>query len=112
MGQRRGVALKKRVPFISVQFSCGALVLILSRVPAFVLCLVIEQSDQEVDVFHSQTEDFILAELLVGWVCGNEFPQLRERPVHVLLPPALAAVGEDTASEFLRRAVIDLHLKV
>lgn len=104
MGQRRSVAPIKRFPFVTVQPGRGALVLILCRVPALVLCLVVEQSDQEVDVLHSQTEDFILAELLVRRVCGDEFPQLGERPVHVLLSPALAAVGEDTASEFLRRA--------
>lgn len=74
--------------------------------------LVIEQSDQEVDVLHSQTKDFILAELLIRWVCGNEFSELRESPVHILLSPALTGVGEDTASKFLRRTVIDLHLKV
>lgn len=46
-GRRRGVALEKRVQFVTVQPNCGAffLGLILSWVPALVLCLVVEQSD-------------------------------------------------------------------
>jgi len=96
--------MKKTIQFITVQPGRGSLVLVLSRVPALVLGLVVEQRDQEVDVFDSQTEDLVLAELLVGRVCGNELPQLGESPVHVLLSPALTAVGEDTASDFLRRA--------
>lgn len=105
-GRRRGVALEKRVQFVTVRPNCGAffLGLILSWVPALVLCLVVEQSDQEVDVLDSKTQDFILAELLVRRVCGNEFSQLRESPVHVLLSPALTAVCEDTPGNFLRRA--------
>lgn len=106
MGQGRSVALKERVQFVTVQPGRDAFVLslIVSGVPALVLGLVVEQSDQEVDVLHSQTKDLVLAELLVGWVCGNELSQLRESAVHVLLSPALAAVGEDTASDFLWRA--------
>lgn len=107
MGRRRSVALKKSVPLVTVQPGCRAFVLgllVLSRVPALVLRLVAEQSDQEVDVLHGQTQDFILAELLVGRVRGDEFPQLGEGAVHVLLSPALAAVGEDTAGDLLRRA--------
>lgn len=105
-GRRRGLALEKRIQFVTVQPNCGAffLGLILRWVPALVLCLVVEQSDQEVDVLDSKTQDFILAELLVRWVCGNEFSQLRESPVHVLLSPALTAVCEDTPGNFLRRA--------
>lgn len=46
-------------------------------------------------------------------MCGNEFSQLRESPIYVLLPPALTAVGEDTASDFLRRAYLTTqrHIK-
>lgn len=114
MGWRRSVALKTRVQFFACQTRSHALILhiILSRVPALVLVLVIEQCDQEVDVLHGQAEDFVLAEFLVGWVRGNEFPQLRESPVDVLLSPAFTAVGEDAAGEFLGRAFIHLHLKV
>lgn len=98
--------MEKRVQLVSVQPSGGALVLALVsiRVPALVLRLVVKQSDQEVDVLHSQPQNFILAELLVGWVRGNEFPQLGKSSVHVLLAPALAAVGKDAASYFLRWA--------
>lgn len=100
------VGLKKRVQSAAHRPCYGTLVLgwVLSWVPALVLGLVIEQSDQEVDVLYSQAQDFVLAELLVRWVSGNEFPQLRESPVHILLSPALTAVGEDTASKFLRGA--------
>lgn len=47
------------------------------------------------DVPEGQTQDLVLAELPVGGVGGQEPPQLVERSVHVLLPPALATVGED-----------------
>lgn len=108
LGWRRSVALKEMLQFVTIQPGCGAVILrlLLIGVFALVLCLVVEQSDQEVDVLHSQTQDFILAELLVRWMCGNEFSQLGESPIYVLLPPALTAVGEDTASNFLRRACL------
>lgn len=53
---------------------------------------------QEVDVPEGETQDLVLAELPVGGVSGQEAPQLGERPVDVLLPPALTAVGEDPAT--------------
>lgn len=101
MGRRRSVALEKRVEFL-VQPGGGALILLVPA--ALVLGLVVEQSDQEVDVLDRQPQDFVLAELFVRRVRRDEFPQLGERPVDVLLAPPLTAVGEDAASDFLRRA--------
>lgn len=61
------------------------------------LLLVVEQLGQEVDVFHSQAQDLVLAELFVGRVRGDELAELCEGSVHVLLPPPLPAVGENAA---------------
>lgn len=59
--------------------------------------LVLQQVGEEADVFHSEPQDLILAQFLVRGVRGDEFTELSECPVYVLLPPAFTAVGEDTA---------------
>lgn len=64
------------------------------------LLLVIEQLGQEVDILHGQAEDLILAELLVRGMCGDQLAELGKGPVHILLPPSLPAVGEDTPHNF------------
>lgn len=109
VGRHRGkwsLTLEKRRLSFPAQPGPGAPVLstVLPWVPTLVLGLVVQQSDQEVDVLDCQAQDLIFAELLVRRVCGDQFSQLKKRAVNVLLPPALPAVGEDTAGEFLRRA--------
>lgn len=59
--------------------------------------LLAQQLVQEADVAQRQAQDLVLAKLPVRGVRGDEPPQLGERPVNVLLPPALPAVGEDPA---------------
>lgn len=56
--------------------------------------LLLQQSHQEGDVAHGQPQDLVLTQLLLGWVGRDELPQLRERRVHVVLPPALTRVSE------------------
>lgn len=68
-----------------------------------VIGLVIQQLHQEVDVLHSKPQDLVLAQLLVWWVCGDELSKLRESTVHILLTPALTAIGENTPGQLLRR---------
>jgi hypothetical protein len=48
-------------------------------------------------------QDLVLRELLVRRVGGDQLPELREGPAHVLLPPALPTVGEDLAYYDARR---------
>lgn len=57
-----------------VQPRLGPLILglLFRQVPGFVLGLVVEQGDKEVDVLHGQAEDLILGELLVRRVGGDE----------------------------------------
>lgn len=57
--------------------------------------LALQQLHQEVDVAHGQPQDLVLAQLLLWWVGGDELAELGERPIDILLPPALPAVGED-----------------
>lgn len=71
------------------------------------IILVAQQLGQEVDVLHGQSEDLVLAELLVRRVGGDELAELGECPVHVLLSPALAAVGEDPTHDFGLRALME-----
>lgn len=56
--------------------------------------LALQQSHQEVDVAHGQPQDLVLAELFLRRVRGNEFPQLCEGCVDIMLAPALPCVGE------------------
>ncbi len=65
--------------------------------------LVLQQLHEEADVLHGEAQDLVLAQLLVGRVGRDEFAELGESAVHILLPPALAAVSEDAPSHFLRR---------
>lgn len=51
--------------------------------------------DQKVDVPHRQAKRFVLAQLFVWRVGGDELPQLGKGAVHVLLPPALPRVCEE-----------------
>lgn len=74
--------------------------------------LVIQQLDEEVDVLHGEAQDLVLAELLVRRVGRDEFAKLRERTIYVLLPPAFAAVSEDTPSQLLRRTIIEIQFEV
>lgn len=110
LGRGRGVALEQGVELL-LQPGGGALVLpVHVWVPAaLVLSLVVQQSDQEVDVLDRQAQNFVLAELLVGRMCRDEFPQLGKSPVDVLLAPALTAVGEDATGYFLRRACREIQ---
>lgn len=64
------------------------------RVSRRLSSLAVQQSHQEVDVAHGQPQDLVLAELFLRRVCGDEFPQLCESCVDVMLAPALACVGE------------------
>lgn len=65
------------------------------RVSRRLSALALQQSHQEVDVAHGQPQDLVLAELFLRRVRGNEFPQLREGCVDIMLAPALACVGEN-----------------
>ncbi len=78
--------------------------------------LALQQSHQEVDVAHGQPQDLVLAELFLGRVRGDEFPQLCEGCVDIMLAPALTCVGEhlpghDTAV-LLQKNKIDGHTTV
>lgn len=57
--------------------------------------LLRHQPVQEVDVLEGQAQDLVLAELPVRGVRGDETPQLSERSVNILLPPAFPIVGGD-----------------
>lgn len=59
--------------------------------------LLPQDLDQEVDIPHCQAKRFILAQLLVWRVSGDELPQPGEGAVHILLPPPLPGVCEDLA---------------
>lgn len=64
------------------------------RVSRRLSALALQQSHQEVDVAHGQPQDLVLAELFLRRVRGNEFPQLCEGCVDIMLAPALTCVGE------------------
>lgn len=59
--------------------------------------LLPQDLDQEVDVSHCQAKRFILAQLLVWRVSGDELPQPGKGSVHILLPPPLPGVCADLA---------------
>lgn len=56
--------------------------------------LTLQQLHQEVDVAHGQTQDLVLAQLLLWRVGGDELAELGEGGVDVVLAPALPCVGE------------------
>lgn len=56
--------------------------------------LALQQLHQEVDVAHGQTQDLVLAQLLLRRMGGDELAELCEGGVHVVLAPALPGVGE------------------
>lgn len=56
--------------------------------------LTLQQLHQEVDVAHGQTQDLVLAQLLLWWMGGDELAELGEGGVDVVLAPALPCVGE------------------
>lgn len=56
--------------------------------------LALQQLHQEVDVAHGQTQDLVLAQLLLRGVSGDELAELGEGGVDVVLAPALPGVGE------------------
>lgn len=56
--------------------------------------LVLQQREQEGDVAHGQSQDLILAQLLLRRMSRDELPELRKRRVNALLTPALAGVTE------------------
>lgn len=58
--------------------------------------LVLQQVREEADVLHSEPQDFVLAQLLVRRVSGDEFTELCKRSIYILLPPTFTAVREDT----------------
>lgn len=83
------------------------------RVSRRLSALALQQGHQEVDVAHGQPQDLVLAELFLRRVRGNEFPQLCEGCVDIMLAPALTCVGEhlpghDTAV-LLQRNKTDGH---
>lgn len=74
--------------------------------------LVVEQLGQEVDVFHSQAQNLVLAQFFVGRVGGDELAQLCEGPVDVLLSPSLPAVGENATNHFRVRTCNSKHAEL
>ncbi len=56
--------------------------------------LALQQLHQEVDVAHGQTQDLVLAQLLLRRMGGDELAELGEGGVDVVLAPALPRVGE------------------
>lgn len=56
--------------------------------------LALQQLHQEVDVAHGQTQDLVLAQLLLRRMGGDELAELSKGGVHVVLAPALPGVGE------------------
>lgn len=56
--------------------------------------LALQQLHQEVDVAHGQTQDLVLAQLLLRRMGGDELAELSEGRVNVVLAPALPRVGE------------------
>lgn len=57
--------------------------------------LALQQLHKEVDVAHGQTQDLILAELLLWRMGGDELAELCKGGVHIMLAPALPCVGEN-----------------
>lgn len=72
-------------------------------VPGLAAFLILQHGAQQLDVPNGQSQDLVLAELLVGRVRGHEASQVGERAVHVLLTPAFAAVGEHPVDELATR---------
>ena len=56
--------------------------------------LALQQLHQEVDVTHGQTQDLVLAQLLLRRMGGDELAELGEGGVDVVLAPAFPRVGE------------------
>lgn len=56
--------------------------------------LALQQLHQEVNVAHGQTQDLVLAQLLLRRMGGDELAELCEGSVDVVLAPALPGVGE------------------
>lgn len=56
--------------------------------------LTLQQLHQEVDVAHGQTQDFVLAQLLLWGMGGDELAELGEGGIDIVLAPALPRVGE------------------
>lgn len=59
------------------------------------ISLVLQQREQEGDVTHGQSQDLVLAQLLLRRMSRDELPEFRKRRVNALLTPALASVTED-----------------
>lgn len=64
------------------------------RVAGRLAALALQQLHQEVDVAHGQTQDLVLAQLLLRRMGGDELAELCEGRVDVVLAPALPGVGE------------------
>lgn len=56
--------------------------------------LALQQLHQEVDVAHGQTQDLILAQLLLRRMGGDEFTELGEGGVDVVLAPPFPRIGK------------------
>lgn len=69
--------------------------------------LALQQLHQEVDVAHGQTQDLILAQLLLGRMGGDELAELGEGGVDVVLAPALPRVGEHLPGHRAQRSCND-----
>lgn len=64
------------------------------KIYIFLLLLPFENVAEKFNIFNSQSEDFVFAQLLLGWVSWYKFPQFGEGATHVLLAPAFTAVTE------------------
>jgi len=63
------------------------------------LFLPVEDTAEKFDVLDGQSQDLVLAELLLRRVSGNQLAKFSERTAHVLLAPAFTTVAECLARE-------------
>src|SRR6218665_171467 len=71
----------------------------ISRDLAALRFLKLDDLVEQLYVLDGQSQDLVLAELLIRGMGWNELAKFGEGTVHVLLPPSLAAVREDTAND-------------
>lgn len=63
-------------------------------VAGWLTALALQKLHQEVDVAHGQTQDLILAQLLLRRMGGDELTELSKGSVDIVLAPALPCIGE------------------
>lgn len=56
--------------------------------------LALQQLHQEVDVAHGQTQDLVLAQLLLRRMGGDEFTEFGKGGVDIVLAPTLPRIGK------------------